>query len=115
LHGTFEFDFDSGTETPSGADVWWNQQTDIVRTLVPILPADIMNLGPVDFASLSCSDLRLENWTTNDPIDGNNDATNQLTSGDVFAVLTNQGNYAKVQVISYGYNLELNFVTYQSG
>ncbi|HEY6312305.1 MAG TPA: hypothetical protein VIY52_16085 [Streptosporangiaceae bacterium] len=114
LQGTYLFDFDSGTETQSGADVWWDQQTDTVRSLNPQAGAAIVNLGTADFASLSCSDLRSEPYA-NVPIDGNNDTTNQLTDGDVFAVCTNQGNYAKVQVISYGYDLELRFVTYQAG
>jgi hypothetical protein len=33
--------------------------------------------------------------------------------GDVFAVLTNQGNYAKVKVVSYGYDLNIQWVTYR--
>ena len=37
---------------------------------------------------------------------------NQLVNGDVFAVLTNQGNYAKVKVLEYGYNLQIQWVTY---
>lgn len=71
-----------------------------------------MNLGSVDFGSLTCGDLRSEAYASV-PVDGNNDATNVLTTGDVFAVRTDQGNYAKVQVLSYGYDLELKFVTYQ--
>jgi hypothetical protein len=113
LQGTYLFDFDSGTETATGADVFWEQQTSTVRSMNPEAGAAIVNLGAVDFASLSCSDLRSEQYA-NVPIDGNNDATNQLANGDVFAVRTNQGNYAKVQVISYGYNLELRFVTYKT-
>jgi hypothetical protein len=38
---------------------------------------------------------------------------NQLVNGDVFAVLTNQGNYAKVKVLEYGYNLQIQWVTYR--
>ena len=33
-------------------------------------------------------------------------------AGDVFAVLTNQGNYSKVKVITYGYDLNIQWVTY---
>lgn len=112
LQGTYLFDFDSGTETTTGADVWWDQQTDIVRSLAPQSGATIVNLGSVDFGSLTCGELRSETYASA-PIDGNNDATNLLTTGDVFAVRTDQGNYAKVQVLSYGYDLELKFVTYQ--
>ena len=112
LQGTYLFDFDSGTETQTGADVWWDQQTSTVRSMNPQAGAAIVNLGAVDFSTLSCSDLHSEPYA-NLPIDGNDDATNQLTNGDVFAVRTNQGNYTKVQVISYGYDLVLRFVTYR--
>jgi hypothetical protein len=72
-----------------------------------------VNLGAVSYGSLSCDTLRSEPYAST-PIDGNNDTTNQLTAGDVFAVRTDQGNYAKVQIITYGYDLEFSFVTYQA-
>ena len=31
---------------------------------------------------------------------------------DVFGVITNNGNYAKVQIQSYGYNLQIRWITY---
>ena len=114
LQGTFLFDFDSGAETQNGADVWWDQHTDTVRSLDPQPGTAIANLGVVDFGSLSCAALRSEPYASA-PIDGNNDATNQLTDGDVFVIRTDQGNYAKVQVVSYGYDLELKFETYRAG
>ena len=36
-----------------------------------------------------------------------------MVPGDVFAVLTTQGNYAKVRVVAYGYNLVIDWVSYQ--
>src|SRR4029077_12608693 len=42
-----------------------------------------------------------------------NNASNKLVAGDVFAVLTNQGNYAKVKVVAYGYDLSIQWVTYK--
>jgi hypothetical protein len=39
--------------------------------------------------------------------------SNQLTNGSVFAVRTNSGNFAKVQVIEYGYNIKIQWVTYR--
>lgn len=118
LKGTFFFDFDSGTESVAGDpfgppfDVFWEQQTAVLRRMTPISPAQILNLGSVDFNSITADTLASLTYSTN-PIDGNNDATNQLVTGDVFAVLTNQGNYAKVKVLTYGYNLQIQWVTYQ--
>lgn len=54
-----------------------------------------------------------------DPIDDGGDVfvierpVGPITNGDVFAVLTRQGNYAKVQVRQYGYNLGIRWVTYR--
>ncbi len=113
LKGTWSFDFDTGTEsaiTPT-VDVFWEQVSTVVRQMVPQNGAKIVNLGAVSFASLTAANLQLLPYATT-PLDGNDDATNQLVVNDVFAVLTNKGNYAKVQVASYGYNLTINWVTY---
>src|SRR5215469_10015262 len=118
LKGTFSFDFDTGAESVPGDplappfDVFWEQQTAVLRQMVAISPAQIVNLGVVDFNSITADTLASLTYSTT-PIDGNNDATNRLAAGDVFAVRTNQGNYAKVQVVSYGYNLQIQWVTYQ--
>src|SRR4029077_13498784 len=117
LKGTFSFDFDTGTESVPGNplappfDVFWEQQTAVLRRMAPISPAQIVNLGVVDFSSISADTLASLTYSTT-PIDGNNDPTNKLVTGDVFAVQTSQGNYAKVKVLSYGYNLQIQWVTY---
>ena len=117
LKGTFMFDFDTGTQSVAGPisptmDVFWDQHTAVVRSMDPIQGAKIINLGAVNFASLTAASLKLLPFATT-PIDGNADSTNKLVVGDVFAVLTNQGNYTKVQVAAYGYNLTINWVTYK--
>src|SRR5215470_14844728 len=110
LHGTFLFNFDTGTE--SSGDVWWEQVDATVRQMVPQGTAQIVNIGVVDFNSVTPTSLQGLAYSTT-PIDGNNDASNQLVNGDVFAVLTNGGNFAKVQVLNYGYDLAIQWVTYQ--
>lgn len=110
LHGTFLFDFDTGTE--GSGDVWWEQVDATVRQMVPQGTAQIVNIGVVDFNSVTPTSLQGLAYSTT-PIDGNNDASNQLVNGDVFAVLTNGGNFAKVQVLNYGYDLAIQWVTYQ--
>lgn len=113
LHGTWLFDFDAGTETNVGAaaDVWWEQKTAVLRDMVPRNSATLVNLGPVDFGSLTPDTLFNLTYSTT-PIDGNNDPTNRLVTGDVFAVRTTAGSYAKVKVVSYGYDLHIQWVTY---
>jgi hypothetical protein len=113
LKGTFSFDFDNGVQSGSSAttDVWWEQETDVLRQMAPSNSAKILNLGAVNFNDLTAANLQSLPYTTS-PIPGNNNATNVLTANDVFAVLTTSGNYAKVQVVAYGYDLTINWVTY---
>ncbi len=113
LQGTWFFDFDAGVEVnvSAGADVWWDQKTAVLRDIVAQNGATLVNLGVVDFPSLTPDTLSSLTYLGT-PIDGNNDPTNKLVAGDVFAVLTTSGNYAKVKVVTYGYNLHLQWVTY---
>ncbi len=111
LQGTWLFDFDAGHEGTSG-DVWWEQHTATRRSLEASGGARIVNLGHVNYANVTPAVLQTLAYGTVG-INGNNDATNLLTPGDVFAVRTNLGNYAKVQVVSYGYDLHLTWTTYR--
>ncbi len=113
LKGTFLFDFDTGTEggLSPNADVFWEQITAVKRQMAPQNSAQIVNLGTVDFNSLTATGLQALPYSST-PIDGNNDSSNKLVVNDVFAVHTTSGNYAKVKVLSYGYNLTIEWVTY---
>jgi hypothetical protein len=111
LHGTFLFDFDAGVEGATG-DVWWEQHTSVVRSMEASGGARIVNLGAVSYTAVTPAILQgLAYGTAGIP--GNNDPSNQLVPGDVFAVRTNLGNYAKVQVVAYGYDLQLKWTTYR--
>lgn len=96
LRGTWMFNFDRGIEGAEG-DVWWEMLTPIQRQLTPRDNARIVNIGFTSFDTFTPSRLQALPYGT-DPIPGNNDASNQLLRDDVFAVLTNGGNMAKVQV-----------------
>src|SRR5580704_11925109 len=80
LKGTFLFDFDSGVEGGAGPnmDVFWEQETAVLRRMTPQNSAQIVNLGAVDFNSINAAYLQSLPYSTT-PIPGNNDATNQLT------------------------------------
>lgn len=117
LKGTFLFDFDTGTQSVAGEnlapfDVFWNQETAVARVMQPWSGAAIVNIGVTNFASVLPQALPGLPYSGT-PIDGNNDTTNKLVTGDVFAVKTNQGNYAKVLVTSYGYDMGIEWVTYK--
>ncbi len=114
LKGTFTFDLDTGVQggVGPGQDIWWDQETTVARQMVPQGTARIVNVGSVDFNGLTADALQMLTYGTT-PINGSNNATNKLVTGDVFAVLTNQGNYAKVKVVSYGYDMTIQWVTYK--
>ena len=114
LKGTFTFDLDTGVQggVGPGQDIWWDQQTTVARQMVPQGTARIVNVGSVDFNGLTADALQLATYGTT-PINGSNNASNKLVTGDVFAVLTNQGNYSKVKVVSYGYDMTIQWVTYK--
>jgi len=113
LKGTFLFDFDTGVQggLSPNADVFWEQETAVLRQMTPQNSAGIVNLGAVDFNALTATTLQSLTYSAT-PIDGNNDPSNLLVPGDVFAVHTTQGNYAKVKVLVYGYDLTIQWVTY---
>ena len=114
LKGTFTFDLDTGVEggPAANSDIWWDQQTAVSRQMVPQNGAGILNLGVANFAAITSNNLEFLPYAAT-PIDGNNDATNKLVAGNVFAVRTKSGNLAKVSVVTYGYDLQIQWVTYK--
>lgn len=112
IKGTWLWDAESG-QLGQG-DVWWEQETTVLRQLVPRGTATLANLGFVNFDSVTAQSLASAPYTSI-PINGNDDTSNQLATGDVFAVHTDEGNYAKVLVTSYGYDLGIQWVTYRLG
>ena len=63
-------------------------------------------MTPLQFALLGTAELQSLNYGST-AIVGDNNASNKLVAGAVFAVRTNVGNYAKVRVVTYGYDLAI--------
>ena len=113
LKGTWTFDFETGVQgPPTGADVWWEQVDNTIRFLVPQSGAMLAHMGQPNFDAVSLQTLQTRPYTAN-PINGSDNASNQLTPGTVIAIRTNAGRYAKVRIDSYGYNLGMTWVTYK--
>jgi hypothetical protein len=113
LKGTWTFDFDTGVQGSStGSDIWWEQVNNVTRYLVPQGGAMLANLGQVNFDAVSLQTLQTRPYTMT-PINGSNNASNQLTAGTVVAIKTGAGRYAKMKINSYGYNLGMTWVTYK--
>jgi hypothetical protein len=132
LKGTYQFDLDAGVESVTGvvlasADIWWEQLTlgggapirgqggggyKVIRQMTPQNGAGLSNQGSVDFNAITAASLEALTTYQPAPINGTDDATNLLVNGDVFAVRTAEGNYSKVKVLNYGYDIVIRWVTY---
>jgi hypothetical protein len=111
LKGTWSFNCDIGSMTAGPFDIFWEQMDAVNRQMAPQGNAKIVNLGVVNFTALNPAAMQLLNYDTT-PINGNNNATNKLVNGDVFCVKTNGGNFTKIKVVTYGYNIKIQWVTY---
>src|SRR5262249_14917184 len=80
LQGTFVMDLETGVlgGSMTNGDIFWEQQTPVVRDMRPVGGAKIVNLGHVDFTTVTFASLQTLSFGTT-PIPGNNDASNQLT------------------------------------
>ncbi|MFI6587797.1 hypothetical protein [Embleya sp. NPDC050493] len=116
LKGTWILDLDTGDQGGDlfSGDVWWEWLTETSAQMTPGRRSSIVNLGVVDFDTLTLDQLVTLTYG-NVPIPGNPDASNQLVDSDVFAVMTSEGNFAKVLVLKYGYNMLIRWVTYRWG
>lgn len=117
LKGTWLMDLDTGvmTSNMAAADIWWEQIDTIKRRMVPRAGARIAYLGQMtltQFTLLGTAQLQALSYGTT-PIVGDNNAGNQLGAGAVFAVRTNGGNYCKLRVSTYGYDITLSIRTYR--
>lgn len=114
IRGTWSFNFDTGVESNIDpfVEVFWEQETSVQRQMTPMNGAALAYLGPVSYNGLSAAELASLTYTT-DPINADDNASNLLTAGAVFAVRTTAGNYTKVQVITYGYNIVVRYRTYR--
>ncbi|MEA3075215.1 MAG: hypothetical protein QOF60_123 [Actinomycetota bacterium] len=110
VRGTFSYDFDTGAETSSGADVWWRQDTSTTRALAPQGGATLANMGAADYEATDKAKLQSLTYSTA-AIDGS-DANNKLTPGTVIAIKTSNGRYAKMKVISKAADNTLTFRFY---
>jgi hypothetical protein len=122
LPPSFGLNLDNGASGGNPIDIQWQLTTASIRAIVTSGSAKIVNLGNMGAAGfaglLSSTVVQLDYSSTS--LDGNTDATSVLLQGDVFAVRTNGGNYAKVLVSGYSsdpgnptlQDITLHWVTY---
>ena len=119
LHGNHGFDLDTGNElyAPDWSaypqvDIVWDVGNLPQPFLIPKVGTKMALIGEVNFDDVSAAELLGLSYDGKlylEPFEGD--------GGPVFAVITNSGNYAKVQVMecSKGYDLTIRWVTYSLG
>jgi hypothetical protein len=114
LKGTWILDLDNGVQGGDmfSGDIWWEQLTATTAQMTPGRRARIVNLGVTDYDGLGLAQLQPLTYGST-PVPGNSQGENHLVDGDVFAVMTSEGNFAKVLVVKYGYNMLIRWTTYR--
>jgi hypothetical protein len=72
----------------------------------------LAKLGQTNFEVVSFQRLSSLSFTAV-PINGSDDASNELTPGTVVAIRTSSGRFAKMLIKTYGSTLGVDYVTYQ--
>lgn len=112
IRGTWKYDLDLGAQTNAGADLFWEQATNVKRYLTPLNGARFFVVGIRDFASVTPRDLERFPYSPA-RINGSNEPSNQIPRGTVVAYRTNEGRLGKFIVDGYGYNLRIRWVTFE--
>jgi hypothetical protein len=109
LLSSYGFDLDTGTEGVHGGpvigDIQWLSV--LPEGMYPNFSAQLIGLGVTNFAAITADTLQSLTYSTAFI------PRADFVNGYVFAVLTNGGNYAKVQVVPQGLNLQIEWVTYK--
>jgi hypothetical protein len=96
IPGTDDFDFDAGlviTTFPDlTGDVFWDISSPTSQNVLPWNGTTLVNLGSVSFGTITLGYLEAQTYSSA----GINNSL--LVTGDVFAVITDLGNYAAAEV-----------------
>ena len=111
VRGTYSYDLDTGTETNTGADFQWDQQTKVQRSVTPMNGASFYVVGAKEFESIRWSDMERFPYSTA-KIDGSDNANNRIPAGTVVAFKTNEGRLGKFIVDASGDNLTMRWRTF---
>lgn len=93
-------------------DVFWEQDTLVIRSFVPDHGALYYVAGAINFDTVSYHDISTATLTS-ETINGSDNSNNQIPTNTVVFGRTSAGRYTKFKIIDYGYNLALQWQTYQ--
>ncbi len=111
VRGTWHCDLDTGAETNTAGDFWWEQETDVKRFLTPESGAAFFVVGIRDFDSLRFAELEHFQYSAQ-RIEADDAPANNLPRGTVVAYRTKQGRLGKFRVADYGRNMTIRWITY---
>ena len=108
IKGTWSIDFESCSIGGIGPprDLFWEQVTESKRYLVPINGVEIANLGTIGMTGFNGLDDPRGYSYSNNRIDGST-TSNTIPTNTVLLIHTYEGNYAKMIITNYDYNLSV--------
>lgn len=120
IKGTWDYDMDYGTESTnseSSPDFWWEQVDEVTRYIVPqngsLFTLYTRVLPTKNFDDITVDDIKQRNLTP-DKIDGSDNKSSKIFAGTILIYQTDEGRYGKMKVLNYGYNLSIQWVTYNT-
>lgn len=114
IKGTYNYDLDLGIQdSDNDVDFWWEHVTEKERYLTPKFNAAFKVLGDRGLDDINLKFLKALNYSKK-KIRANNDHSNQLTPGTVVAYKTGKGNFGIMKVLSYGYDMKIKWITFQT-
>lgn len=124
--GTWHADLDEGVQTATNGsqDFWWEAVDGIDRFVVPTLGATFaiyscedtepeLCTGDYAFGDINYHDI-LDSTLDPSPIDGSDNANNQIPAETVVLYSTNSGRIGKMLIQEYGYSLLISWRTYNT-
>lgn len=113
VRGTFSLNLDLGVQAKGlvDCDFWWQQKDKIRRSIVPKNGAEFCIIGQKQPMPVSKSDLEKLNYSDTEIIADNSQA-NQIPTGMILGYITKEGRFGYMKILSYGYDLEIEFYTY---
>ena len=118
VEGTAGFDLDEGIGYPevlnSDRDIRWQQQTEVLRYLETKNDSLLYVAGAIDFDNVSYESI-IDAPLSSEAIDGSNNENNQIPNNTVIYAKTSENRYSKFEILNYGYDLTIQWETYQPG
>lgn len=112
IRGTFSCDLDQGREASlAQGDFFWEQTTATERYIAPDNGATFSVTNRQNLSDMTYGTLVGLSYS-NTKINASATSANRIPAGTIVAYQTSEGRYGAFQVVTYGYNLSIRWLTY---